>query len=284
MALFNTENKSSGPLGAPKNENWRLEEGVAYFEQMLEVMSEDRTTLEFLDAAYQQLGLKEKGKDVLTRLVRLLIKEKDIEALKALLPRMEASDHPPLKALLLKTNALIAPVPDLTPERPRQMSESEIIAAAVNDAVEAETTLAEYWHSAGIIDDEAFDRVQESLSFVPANGRPFLISALQILEKENAALCEQCLENLADVGVAPPVPLDAYDIGEKQLSRCPQWLVRQRGVIPFAEIGGTNLVALLNPMDAKLRSEVEAIGPCKFFTASPSAVEAILEKVYGSVE
>ncbi|MBO7483244.1 MAG: hypothetical protein J6U17_05105 [Kiritimatiellae bacterium] len=282
--MFNTENQTSGSPEAAKSENWRLEEGVAYFEQMLEVMSEDRTTLEFLDAAYQQLGRKEKDKDVLTRLVRLLIKERDVEALKALLPRMEASDHPPLKALLLKTNALIAPPPDLTPERPKKLSEGEIIAAAVNDAVEAETALAESWRAAGIIDDEALDRVQESLSFVPANGRPFLISALQILEKENVTLCEQCMENLADVSGAPPVPLGAYDIGEKQLSRCPQWLVRQRGVIPFAEIGGTALVAVLNPLDAKLKGEIEAGGPCRLFTATPSAVEAILEKVYGSVE
>ena len=125
MSLFNTENQTSGSPEAAKSENWRLEEGVAYFEQMLEVMSEDRTTLEFLDAAYQQLGRKEKDKDVLTRLVRLLIKERDVEALKALLPRMEASDHPPLKALLLKTNALIAPPPDLTPERPKKLSEGD---------------------------------------------------------------------------------------------------------------------------------------------------------------
>ena len=61
MALFNTENKSSGPLGAPKNENWRLEEGVAYFEQMLEVMSEDRTTLEFLDAARRRTRMSLPG-------------------------------------------------------------------------------------------------------------------------------------------------------------------------------------------------------------------------------
>ena len=34
----------------------RLKEGVAYFEEMLRVMPDDRTTLEFLSVAYPQLG------------------------------------------------------------------------------------------------------------------------------------------------------------------------------------------------------------------------------------
>ena len=273
-----------GPVNAPQAEAWRLEEGVAYFEQMLEVMSEDRTTLEFLDAAYQQLGKLEKDKEVLAKLVRLLIKERDVEALKPLVPRMEKSDYPPLKALLLKTNALIAPLPDLTPEAPRQRSLSEMISAAVNDAVEAETTLVESWRAAGIIDDESLERVQESLSFVPANGRPFLISALQILEKENVTLGEKCMENMADVSGAPPIPLGAYEISKERLARYPEWLIRQRGVIPFAEIGGKTLVAVLNPLDPKLKSEVEAVGPCKLFVASSTAVEEVLDKVYGATE
>ena len=39
----------------------RLEEGVRYFEQMLQLMPDDRTTLEFLVVAYDQLNEKEKG-------------------------------------------------------------------------------------------------------------------------------------------------------------------------------------------------------------------------------
>ena len=39
----------------------RLKEGVAYFEEMLRVMPDDRTTLEFLSVAYPQLGETEKA-------------------------------------------------------------------------------------------------------------------------------------------------------------------------------------------------------------------------------
>ena len=36
----------------------KLEEGVAYFEQMLAMMPDDRTTLEFLAVVYPQMGEK----------------------------------------------------------------------------------------------------------------------------------------------------------------------------------------------------------------------------------
>ena len=91
----------------------RLAEGVSYFEQMLEIMPEDRTTLEFLVVAYEQLGEPEKGQKALRDLAQLLIKERDIAALTGLIPRMEASEDPRVKAVLLKVKALTAPEPDV---------------------------------------------------------------------------------------------------------------------------------------------------------------------------
>ena len=44
----------------------RLKDGVAYFEEMLKVMPDDRTTLEFLAVVYPQLGEAEKAKILAT--------------------------------------------------------------------------------------------------------------------------------------------------------------------------------------------------------------------------
>ena len=59
----------------------RLAEGVAYFEQMLQLMPEDRVTLEFLVVAYEQLGRHEDGQKALVSLTKILIKEHDTTAL-----------------------------------------------------------------------------------------------------------------------------------------------------------------------------------------------------------
>ena len=49
----------------------RLKEGVAYFEEMLKVMPDDRTTLEFLAVVYPQLGEAEKAERALAALAVL---------------------------------------------------------------------------------------------------------------------------------------------------------------------------------------------------------------------
>ena len=68
----------------------RLAEGVAYFEQMLQLMPEDRVTLEFLVVAYEQLDRHEDAQKALVSLTKILIKEHDTAALEGLLPRLEA--------------------------------------------------------------------------------------------------------------------------------------------------------------------------------------------------
>ena len=67
----------------------RLREGVAYFEQMLKVMPDDRTTLEFLAVAYPQMGELDKAVGAVASLARVLLKEGDIESATALLGKVK---------------------------------------------------------------------------------------------------------------------------------------------------------------------------------------------------
>ncbi len=259
----------------------RLAEGVAYFEQMLEIMPDDRTTLEFLVVAYDQMGEREKSQKALVSLAKLLIKENDVAALEGLLPRLEKSDWEPAKALSLKVRTLTAPAPDLTPEKPKELTKEEETALEAQRAVKAEMNLVAMLQEGGVLNDADAAAVRSHLEMTPSDGRFFLISALQILEKENQPLCEKSLEFLADRFAAPPVPLAAFDVNAALVKSCPERLVRLRGVVPFAKLGAISLVAVLNPADEVLRAAVEEAGPCRFFLAEPSAVEQAIGKVYG---
>ena len=55
--------------------NTKLLEGIAYFEKMLKVMPGDRTTLEFLSVAYEQLGDVERSRAELLKLITELTKQ-----------------------------------------------------------------------------------------------------------------------------------------------------------------------------------------------------------------
>ena len=259
-----------------------LDEAISYFEQMREVMPDDRTPLEFLVAAYAQRGLMEKHQAAVVDLARLLVRDRDVATLSTIMPALEACDGVAAKVVLLKARTLMSPLPDLTPEAPKGREERAEIAAM--EGIRAEVALANRLGDAGLVSPAELSALRDHLNATPTDGRVFLVSALQILEKENPTLCEKCMEHLADSCGVPPVNIAPYDIGESLLSRYPRWLVRQRGVMPFAQIGGFTLVAVLNPVDPKLKSDIEAVGPCKLFLADPAAVEAVLDKNYGAME
>lgn len=258
----------------------RLAEGVSYFEQMLEIMPEDRTTLEFLVVAYEQLGEAKKGQKVLRDLAQLLIKERDIAALTGLIPRMEASEDPGVKAVLLKVKALTAPEPDLTPEAPKPLTEAERIGADVGRAIAAEAALVTYLKDEGVLAPELAESVVAQLEAIPSDGRVFLVSALQILEKENGKACERAMAHLADRFGTPPIPLGAFDLQRNLAAEYPPELLQIRGGVPFARLGAFTLVAVLNPMDEELRQTFAAQGDCRFYLAEPPRVEERLGQLF----
>ena len=109
----------------------RLEEGVRYFEQMLQLMPDDRTTLEFLVVAYDQLNEKEKGENAVVSLTKLLLKQGDFAAAEGLLPRLEAIESEEAKILALKVHRLAAPGPELVPETPKELTPAELSAEEI---------------------------------------------------------------------------------------------------------------------------------------------------------
>lgn len=260
----------------------RLAEGVAYFEQMLEIMPDDRTTLEFLVVAYDMLGEHEKGQKALVSLTKLLLKENDLEALKGLLPRLKDSDYAPAKALYLKVSTLTAPAPDLTPEQPKELTEREKTALAAQEAVSSERSLLTVLKDAGIIAQSDYEVFAGHLIVPNVEGRIFLISALQILKNENPSLYEKSIEYLADHFNTPPIPLSSFEPSAANFNGYSKRIMRLRGVVPFTKLGNTMLIAMLNPADTALKAELESVGPCRLYLANPADIESALNKVFGS--
>ena len=251
----------------------KLEEGVAYFEQMLAMMPDDRTTLEFLAVVYPQMGEKAKAEHALSELARVLVKEGDVESALALLPRLEECESPAAKAMAVRVKALGEPKPELVPEAAGEEAASGPAAAEFPRAAEAEALLAE---SLGETE------VAAHLRALPDNGRLFLVSALATIERERPDAFEQAIARLADAHGCPPVPLDAFEPDRELAEKLGARLVKLRGTIPFARLAGTALVACLNPGDEELRrAVVDALGErTRFYLADPQHVEAAIAKLF----
>ena len=255
----------------------RLKEGVAYFEEMLRVMPDDRTTLEFLAVAYPQLGEQEKAERALAALARVLLKEGDVESASALLPRLEACSLDEAKAAAIKVRVASAPRPDLSPE------------AAPRAGAPGGSVVAACASEAALADDLEAATVAEALRGLPTDGggRPQLVSALAFVAHDHPDECEKCIAKLADKYGLPPIPLAAFDPDPALAAKLPEAVVRVRGVIPFARVGTTTLVAFLSPQDAALRRAVSgafAPGPTRFFLAEPADVESVLARLFPDEE
>ena len=260
----------------------RLEEGVRYFEQMLQLMPDDRTTLEFLVVAYDQLNEKEKGENAVVSLTKLLLKQGDFAAAEGLLPRLEAIKSDEAKILALKVHRLAAPGPELVPETPKELTPAELSAEETREAISAESSLVEFlWSNGAIPGEKEAKRVRDQVVATPIGGRIFLVSALAILEKENLEQCERCMAFLADKFSTPPVPVAAFDRKPDLVGRFPTELLRIRGVVPFAQVGDVALVAVLNPADEKLCARLSDAMKCRLFLSLPSAAETWLSSLLG---
>ena len=253
----------------------KLKEGVEYFEQMLKVMPDDRTTLEFLAVAYPQMGEPEKAEWALAELARVLLKEGDTEHAAALLPRLESCLDPKAKLMAIRIRATTEPRPELVPESaPENPPPGEDL---FGEARDAEVKLAEKLGDKEVV---------AQLMALADNGRASLVSALYFLEREKGDVFEGTLAKLCDEYREPPVPLELFTPDRKLAAKLGKEFAKTRGIVPFATLGKLVLVAYLSPHDAELRKKVETLlgAKARFYLATPESVEKALETIWPKEE
>ena len=285
--------------------NSKLLEGIAYFEKMLKVMPGDRTTLEFLSVAYEQLGDVEKQRTSLIQLAEALLREKDYDAADAIGERLSGFSETDAQDMVRRIKSVRNPVQLKAVVRPGAAAqprravvrpagggalgehaqpgkEGISLAQVVMSAVKAEAALIRDLYAKNVVDASAAEVVQRHLGGLPEATRPFLVSALAILEKESGGMGEKAAVYMADAASAPPIPLQAFMPSAALVKQLPEEIVRVRGAVPFGRLGDTLLVAVLNPLDTAFHAEVERLAgcPCRFFLADPHTTEDFLEKYF----
>ena len=263
----------------------KLEEGIAYFEKMLQVMPDDRVTLQFLCVAYGQIGQPDKQRRAIVSLASVLLKEKDFEEADKLVEQLENYSEPDARAAILRIRAAHRPQPvaaEPSKEAPAAPASGSKTTTAVYMAIKAEKKLARHLAERKAIDEAAADALQDRLTALADVPGCFLVSTLSEIEKENSATAEAVSALLADETGAPPIPLEAFPAAAELSQALPDSIVRVRGVLPFAQLGNTLLVATLNPFDDALKQQVESAAgsPCRFYLANPRTMETMLDRIF----
>lgn len=277
----------------------KIQEAIAFFEQMLQTMPGDRTSLEFLAVAYEQTGQTERRRECLVRLVDTLLNEKDYDNAQAIAERLSTfRDYPPaLAAVKRVTEAVQEQILQgqfqndmqkaVVPAERSVSSEGVLpdkgveVHALSHSASAAEMDLVWLWIERGFLAKEIGMDVLHVLTDRPVTETPMLISALALLDEQHPELTDVVMEAMQRASDVPVLPLELFEVAPAAAGLLPKVFVRVKGVLPFAVMGGEVLVALMNPMSLSLREEVamRVSKPCHFFLVNPRSWQAAADKV-----
>jgi len=275
----------------------KMIEALGFFEDMLQTMPTDRTALEFLAVAYEQTKQAEKRRDILIRLVDVLLMESDFKNAKALVEHLKAfPDFMPAQLAIARVAAMSElDTPSQTEKAEGPQSEADEdsslrltielptdVHSISHTSASAEMDLVWYWHDHDFIPKELCMDVMNTLTDRPGTETPLLISALAILDESHPEYTDKLLEMMYNASSVPFIPLEFFETTAAAINALHPSFCRIRGVLPLALMGNELLVAILNPISKELKKETldRAGRPCHFFMAHPKSWQALFDKAF----
>ena len=274
----------------------KMTEAIAFFEEMLRTMPKDRTALEFLAMAYEQTKQKDKRRDVLVRLVDVLLMDNDYQNAKAIAEHLRAfPDHMPAMLAIERVAALselehfadtlpvgVSPAQEtaFTPAKPTKEWPADVHSIS-HAAASAEMDLVWFWHDNDYLPKNFCMDIMNALTERPVTDTPLLISALAILEEHHPEYTDLVMEKMQRFCNIPPIPIELFEPTPAAFQALPYLFCTVQGVLPFALMGNELLVALLNPMNEELQREIiDRSGRiCHFFLGRPGNWQLLFSKI-----
>lgn len=279
----------------------KIYEAIQFFEQMLQTMPADRSTLEFLALAYEQTNQQDRRRDILIRLADTLLAEEDFENATIIAAHLKSfTDYPPacLAAERVETVVSAHRIPQAAvsesaaaPQeaatlanviaQPVARTFDDDVHALTHTASSAEMDLVWSWIDNELIPKDICMDVLHVLTDRPTTNEPMLVSALAIVDELHPEFTDTIMEAMQRIAEAPVIPLDLFDITPDMLTLLPRLFMKIRGTLPFATMANDVLVATLNPLSAELKQEIEArcARSCHLYLIHPKTWHDLQEKL-----
>jgi tetratricopeptide (TPR) repeat protein len=278
----------------------KLKEAISFFEQMLQTIPDDRTSLEFLAVAYKKSGEADKRLPVLLRLSEALLKDKDYDKASQIAEALSSYPDDPaarravtriaevVQSQLLKTQfhreiqegIAGAPIPGIPV--PAALGDSALdVQAFSRSAAATEMDLVWLWKERGWLAPEKCTEALRVLTERPVSDVPVLISALAWVFQTHPEDTDKLMASMQEASNLPFIPLERLECSREASALLPSAFVQIKGVMPFAVMAGEALVALLNPLSQPLQDEIRerAKCPCHFYFSHPKAWQELAQKV-----
>ena len=247
------------------------------FERILEIMPDDRGALEAAILAAQACGEPEIALTHRLHLADILLDENNLKALSEHVAFLREDGNPRAQAWVEafdSGNGIPSTLSDADIARAQQVRAP---AAAprntfnISDEIDLAWKLFEHHE----ISQEEYAALVRDLTEMSASHNGGTVSVLHTLEASQHKSQERILSFLAQEAEetgSPFISLSCFTMRSELAHLLPIDFIMNRGAIVFETLGREKLVALLNPFNQSLRTDVQQLcgSPCHFFLARAS--------------
>lgn len=265
------------------------------FEHILEIMPDDQGTLEAVIMAAEQCGEREKAMNARMRLVDVLEGQDEHELAGEHLEVMRTSEDDAVQAWLAAhdqkqrpapaakpVTATGKPVPDTKAAKPSPAAKSVPVKADISGEIDLAWKLME----AEKISQEEYASLVKDLTEMSSSPRLDTVSVLHALEAGHHKNLESILAHISQAARTPYLSMACFTMRAELLPFLPDEFMVARGALVFEVMGKELLVALLNPLNASTREEVQRISgrTCHFYLTRASEFDAAHKRLKESAE
>ncbi|MCX7009979.1 MAG: hypothetical protein NTY53_22515 [Kiritimatiellaeota bacterium] len=267
-------NESHTPL-APHDE-WA--DATAAFQKMLEVMPDDLLALESLFESCLNQGDIPHALHYLERLVRVVLKDNEHGIAKQLHEKLTANakDLPELAEFAAKLEPLIQ-----SGGAAQRAAVPPAAALRTKADIQAELALAWKLFQAGELSQEDYARTVQDLTDVSARKSDEPVTILHALNDRGFKTLDKVMAYLTKESGLPLIALANFEIPRSVHSLLPLEVMSHWGAIVFDTLGPDLLIAVLNPFDQLLQSEVTTLTGhvCHFYLVSAPDYDKALAQI-----
>lgn len=264
-------------MSEPINAEQELQQTAIMLEQILEVMPEDFYTLRALYEISLKLELPEKAFNCLTRLDDLARGSRNEELMAFVLNQYTSivDDVPDVQQRIERLQELqgvtdpgAKAAPAKSPDRRKSRIESEM--ALAWDLLQEEQ-----------LSQEEYSNVLRDLTEMSSHEVSVPVTVLHILNDRNFSRFDRLMTHLCQKSGVPIMSLEQFDECEELRTILPLEFISQNGALPFAQVGGDLLLAVLNPLNKELiRRASELSGRrCHAYLVTPQDYDQRLTQI-----
>jgi tetratricopeptide (TPR) repeat protein len=261
----------------PPLDEWA--DATTAFQKLLEVMPEDMLALESLFEAHLKMGQVGRAVSYLDRLIRVLVKEDERGIAAALHEKIVplSAELPELAPYIAQLEPLLRP----GEEAPAVHAEPPPTLARGKADIQAELVLAWRLFQAGELAQEDYARVVQDLTDVSTRKADVPVTVLHALHDRNFKGLDKVMTRLSKDSGLPIIALSSFEIPHSVHTLLPIELMSHWGAIVFDVLGSDLLIAVLNPFDQVLQTEVAVLTgrTCHFYLVSASDYDKTLAHI-----